>query len=121
VRGSVPDHERLEAPAVSRYTFDRGDQGPLGAYTSIVSHVIPANKHLERPKHAQQHPRLIHVIHVFGQYSRVGKFFANYGEPVYSFLIYRAMDDTVYMLTSVYCTERTRLSLVTLVERLHRC
>ena len=68
---SWPDYHGFETPTVGGNTFDSSYHYPLHARTSIASRVILTNKDFNGVEHAQHDPRLVHVIDILRQNSRV--------------------------------------------------
>jgi hypothetical protein len=70
VRRGRPYYERVETVAGHRYTLDRCYECPLRAGPSVVAQLVLAYQNLKRPKLSQEHSRLVHVVHILGQYIR---------------------------------------------------
>jgi hypothetical protein len=98
VGGSRPNDQRVKRPTVCRETLYCGNQGPFYTCPSMCLQLMPANEDLERVKDTEQNT-LSHLCYMyFSENYRARQLFSNYGEPVYSFIVYITI-----MSIPVYC------------------
>jgi hypothetical protein len=84
--GRRPDNERVQEPTISGDAFDRRDQRPLYRGPSMLSQIVSADEHLEGVEDAEKHSRLVHIVHILRENSRIGQLSANDVKPVSDFI-----------------------------------